>query len=69
MTTPVFAAPWQARAFGMVLALLEQRGEEWSSFQPYLVAAIEAQPDADYYDSLLVALESFAAAACDNPSL
>lgn len=67
--TAVFEAPWQARAFGLCLALLEQRGEGWSSFQPYLAAAIEARPDADYYDSFVVALESFAAAACDNPSL
>jgi hypothetical protein len=69
VSAPVFEAPWQARAFGVCLALLEQRGEGWDAFQPHLAAAIQADPGADYYESFVVALESFATAACDNPSL
>ncbi len=54
-----FEAPWQARAFGMCLALLEQEGLEWSDFRLHLVAAIAADPERDYYDSFAVALEDF----------
>lgn len=54
-----FEAPWQARAFGLCLALLEREGLEWSDFRPSLVAAIADDPERDYYDSFAVALEDF----------
>lgn len=55
----VFDAPWQGRAFGLCIALLEREGLGWDEFRPHLVAAIERDPTADYYDSLVVALEAF----------
>lgn len=64
-----FDAPWQARAFAVCLALLEQRGEGWDAFQPHLAAAIAADPDAPYYQNFVAALEAFSKSACDNPSL
>lgn len=57
-----FDAPWQARAFGMCLALLERESLEWTDFRPHLVAAIAADDERDrhdYYDSFAVALEDF----------
>ncbi len=54
-----FDAPWQARAFGLCLALLEREQLEWSDFRPYLVAAIADGAEREYYDSFAVALENF----------
>ena len=65
----VFEAPWQARAFAVCLALLEQRGQGWDAFQPHLAAAVAADPDAPYYQNFVAALEAFSKVACDNPSL
>lgn len=62
-----FEAPWQARAFGLCLALLERSGQGWDAFQPHLVAAIDADPEAPYYDNFVKALEVLAKDACDNP--
>ena len=56
----VFAAPWQGRAFGMCVAILEAEGLGWDAFRAHLVRAIESMPGADYYDQFAVALESFA---------
>jgi Nitrile hydratase beta subunit len=55
----VFDAPWEARAFGLALALLQQRGLGWDAFRPHLVAAVAARPDAPYYERLVAALEAF----------
>jgi len=52
----VFAAPWQGRAFGMALALTQQRFE-WESFRRLLVEQIADEPERDYYASWLAALE------------
>ena len=54
----VFAAPWQARAFGICVAVLEREGLGWDAFRPHLVAAIEDDPDRDYYDSFGLALDA-----------
>jgi len=56
-----FEAPWQARAFGICLALLEREGLEWKDFRPHLVKAIAADAEREYYDSFAVALEDFSA--------
>lgn len=40
--TPTFDEPWQARAFGLAVALNEQGAFEWSEFQERLIAAVEA---------------------------
>ncbi|MFC7165264.1 nitrile hydratase accessory protein [Halospeciosus flavus] len=70
---PTFDAPWQARAFGLAVALTDEtegegegEGEErftWDSFQSRLVAEVEADresgtdPDVVYYRQWLAALE------------
>jgi nitrile hydratase accessory protein len=61
----VFAEPWEARAFGIALALSDDGYFEWESFRQSLIAAIgswEAGHAADdpgwrYYDRWLEALE------------
>lgn len=58
----VFEAPWQARAFGMAVALLERDGASWDQFRRFLVPALAAQPDAPYYEALVSALEAYVAA-------
>lgn len=58
----VFEAPWQGRAFGICLALLEREGLGWEDFRPYLGAAIERQPEASYYQCFADALEEFSVA-------
>jgi hypothetical protein len=56
----VFEAPWQGRAFGLCLAVLEREGLAWDDFRPHLVAALdEAGPGAAYYDAFAVALDRF----------
>ena len=58
----VFDAPWQGRAFGLCIALLQREGLGWDAFRPFLVEEIAGDPDRPYYDSFAVALERFAAA-------
>jgi nitrile hydratase accessory protein len=53
----VFDAPWQGRAFGMAVGVVERLGLEWKAFQERLIAAIAAHPDAPYYDCWVAALE------------
>jgi nitrile hydratase accessory protein len=53
----VFDAPWQGRAFGMAVGVVERLGLEWKAFQERLIAAIAAHPEAPYYDCWVVALE------------
>ena len=55
----VFAAPWQARAFGICVAVLEREGLGWPAFRTHLIAAIAEDPDRDYYDSFGLALDAF----------
>jgi len=56
----VFDASWQARAFGMALALLDRHGLEWEAFRRHLIVAIAAQPDAPYYEQFVEALAALA---------
>ena len=66
---PVFRAPWEAQAFGMVVAL-HQRGcftwKEWTSYLADEIAAAKERGEADdgtrYYEHWLAALEKIAAA-------
>jgi nitrile hydratase accessory protein len=53
----VFEAPWQGRALGMALAVVERLGLDWKEFQQRLVAEIGTHPEAPYYDCWLAALE------------
>lgn len=54
-----FAAPWQGRAFGICLAVLEQEGLGWDAFRSHLVAEIERDHGRDYYDAFVMALDRF----------
>jgi nitrile hydratase accessory protein len=63
--SPVFNEPWEARAFGMVLALHERGLFTWQQWADALARQIElaqAEGDADlgdtYYRHWLLALES-----------
>jgi nitrile hydratase accessory protein len=65
----VFAAPWEGRAFGLVVSLYEAGAFEWSRFQAALIARIgaweRAHPDRagwSYYEHWLGALEDLLAA-------
>jgi len=57
----IFDAPWQGRAFGICVAVLDREGLGWGDFRPHLVAAIAAEPGADYYGAFTAALDSFLA--------
>ena len=55
---PVFAAPWESRAFGLAAAYLAARDEGWDRFRRLLMAAIaDAAPDTPYYETWVTALE------------
>lgn len=56
----VFEAPWQGRALGMALLLVQRLGLPWSEFQRRLIEAIAAHPEAPYWDAWLAALERVA---------
>ncbi|HLI28769.1 MAG TPA: nitrile hydratase accessory protein [Chloroflexota bacterium] len=57
----VFAAPWEARAFGLVVALHEQGCFVWDEFKERLIAEITradaAGEPSTYYERWLAALE------------
>jgi len=63
----VFEEPWQGRALGMAVVVLEQTGLTWADFRRHLVAAIGARPDAPespattYYTAWLDALAALLA--------
>jgi nitrile hydratase accessory protein len=63
---PVFAAPWQAEAFALVVALHERGLFTWKEWAQALSSAVR-RPDAaadgsDYYEHWLAALERLLAA-------
>lgn len=61
----VFEAPWQARAFGVAVALCESQGIEWDAFRSRLIDEIGAWEREhggdtegwDYYQRWLASLE------------
>jgi nitrile hydratase accessory protein len=58
---PVFDEPWEGRAYGLALDLVERCGLPWSAFRDLLITAItECQPR-PYYESWIVALERLTA--------
>ena len=57
---PVFAEPWEGRAYGLALELTERLDIPWSTFRDRLITAIGESPDRPYYESWVVALESLA---------
>lgn len=61
----VFSQPWQARIFGVTVALSEAGRFEWRAFQRELIAAVEraerqhkSGAEFPYYDCWLEALQS-----------
>ena len=54
----VFAAPWEARAFALAVAIVDRHNLEWDEFRTRLVTAIAEDPDRPYFESWAVALES-----------
>jgi nitrile hydratase accessory protein len=65
----VFEEPWQGRALGMGVVVLERTGTSWAEWREHLAAAIarHGQPPAEstataYYTAWLEALESLLAA-------
>jgi nitrile hydratase accessory protein len=65
----VFDAPWQSRAFGMVVGLHQRGLFTWDEFKDRLIAAIASHPPSDdaspatvYYRQWLIALESLLSA-------
>jgi len=66
---PVFRAPWEAQAFGMVVALHERGCFTWKDWARYLadeIAAAKGRGEPDdgtrYYEYWLAALEKMVAA-------
>ena len=63
----VFEEPWQGRALGMAVVVLERTGLSWADFRRHLVAAIasrtvaEESPATAYYAAWLAALEALLA--------
>jgi nitrile hydratase accessory protein len=56
---PVFAAPWEAEAFALTLALHEAGAFSWPEWSAALAEEVDERP---YYESWLAALERLVAA-------
>ncbi|WP_182376723.1 nitrile hydratase accessory protein [Nocardioides sp. WS12] len=54
----VFDAPWERRAFGIVLALCQDGRFAWEDFRQQLIAQIAADEDRPYWESWAAALEA-----------
>jgi nitrile hydratase accessory protein len=65
----VFDAPWQARAFGLVVTLYRQGLFEWNEFQSRLIGQVQADafadeeddPESVYYRQWIAAIEQLLA--------
>lgn len=57
--SPVFDAPWQARALAMAVLVVERTGRQWDDFRRYLVAAVGDGGDRPYWESWVAALDRF----------
>jgi nitrile hydratase accessory protein len=64
----VFEEPWQGRALGMAVVVLDRLGASWDEFRRQLIAAIAAHgvpegesPATAYYSAWLDALEALLA--------
>lgn len=61
-----FEAPWQARAFGLAVALRERDDHDWEEFQSRFIeridatdeAAMQADVEGTYYERWLESLEA-----------
>jgi nitrile hydratase accessory protein len=59
----VFESPWESRAFGLAVALAESEVLDWEDFRAELIAEIARDPDGEYYEHWLTALERAAVSA------
>ena len=57
--TPVFDAPWQARAHAMAVLVVEESSRQWDDFRRLLISAVRELPTQTYWESWVVALERF----------
>jgi nitrile hydratase accessory protein len=53
----VFAAPWERRAFGLVIALCRSGACKWEDFRRRLIARIAEDDSRPYWSSWAAALE------------
>jgi len=65
----VFAAPWESRAFGLVLTLVDAGRLRYDGFRARLVARIGEDPDRPYYESWLAALEDVLGGVVDEAAV
>jgi nitrile hydratase accessory protein len=54
----VFSEPWEARAFALAVALVEQLDLPWDAFRQRLIDEVTQAPERPYYESWAAALES-----------
>ena len=54
---PVFAEPWEAKAFAMAVTCHERGLFDWPAWANALGATIQAEPDLPYYKQWLATLE------------
>jgi nitrile hydratase accessory protein len=59
VSEPVFAAPWEAEAFALAVALHEAGAFSWAEWSAALASEVGDRP---YYESWLAALERLVAA-------
>ncbi len=55
---PVFNEPWEAQAFGIVIALHDNEVFSWDEWVSALVKVLNEHPNEDYYKNWLSALEN-----------
>ena len=61
----MFEQPWEGRAFGLAVELVDRLGLTWDDFRDELIAAIDADPGRPYWASWVLALERFVTARTD----
>lgn len=55
----VFSEPWEATAFGVAVALTDQKSYDWQFFRERLIRSIDASNGCEaYYESWAKALEA-----------
>jgi nitrile hydratase accessory protein len=65
----VFAAPWESRAFGLVLTLVEAGRLRYEDFRTRLIARIGEDPMRPYYEAWLAALEDVLDGVVDEAAM
>jgi nitrile hydratase accessory protein len=60
----VFAAPWEGRALGMAIGVVQSLSLPWDEFRLRLIAEIASDSERPYYESWLAALECLLVELC-----